>query len=183
MQNFKSFLKEGKDDVYLMDLYPKLKGSLLDCPFEVPKIVKGQFAVNSNELTSLEGGPKEVHGDYFCQYNQLTSLKFCALKINSSLYCHNNPIENLQGIGKQYSGVYIKSVLYLPESITSHILGLLQINQLRAIAFMRNSTAFARDRTLISIKEIIDKHLKSDRDILECQEELITNKLSSYAKL
>ena len=50
MQNFKSFLKEGKDDVYLMDLNPKLKGSLLDCPFEVPKIVKGQFAINFNEF-------------------------------------------------------------------------------------------------------------------------------------
>ena len=66
----------------------------------------------------------------------------------------------------------INSAFYLGGNpIKSNILGLLQIKHLKTV---KNShPAFI----------ILSKHLNGDKDILECQEELISNGYKEFAKL
>ncbi len=63
------------------------------------------------------------------------------------------------------------------ELITGNVLGLLIIPKLKTI-YNEN---FEQDDTLWF--NIMDAHIEGDKDILDCQEELITNKLKEYAKL
>lgn len=67
----------------------------------------------------------------------------------------------------------------MPASIKSNILGIMLIKNLKNIEFMFKT----KTNEYEEIENIINRHLKSDRDILECQEELIDKGFKQYAKL
>ena len=71
--------------------------------------------------------------------------------------------------------IFLIPVLFLfsCKNLKTHMLGILLIKDLKKISFSDN----------IEVQNIINKHLDGDRDILECQEELITNGLKEFAKL
>ena len=86
----------------------------------------------------------------------------------------NNPIESFSGIEKLSI-----TRLYLSSNINAGLLSLLRAKKLGAINCLdRQSPEFDMAIQIIN-KQLISK----DRDILECQEELIDAGLKQYAKL
>ncbi len=69
----------------------------------------------------------------------------------------------------------------VPIKIASNVLSFLKIPKLEHIHIKQ----FAKDEgnEIDQVFKILNKHLQNDKDILECQEELITNGFKEYAKL
>lgn len=122
-------------------------------------------------VTSLEGSPKVVETFFDCDNNQITSLEGAPEKIGGYLSIQNNKLTSLQGIHK-----IIKEIggnLYLSGNpIKSHMLGLLQIKNLRSIAFDHEE-----------VERIFNKYLDVRGDIMDCQEELMAAGLEEFAKI
>jgi len=76
--------------------------SLVGCP----RVVKGSFWCEKNELQTLEGGPTEVDLDYICSINALVSLRGAPSLINGNFSCYNNMLPSLNGGPTQVNGVY-----------------------------------------------------------------------------
>jgi len=80
---------------------------------------------------------------------------------------------SLSGIDKFLNCEYI--LLSGGQNISSSMLSLLRIKKLKKIIHITDN-----DTKLI---DILNKYLETDKDILECQEELIKNGYNQYAKL
>jgi hypothetical protein len=136
--------------------------------------------VSARGLTSLTqiSFAERLEGNLFCERNKLVNLEGCPPYIGGSLSVINNPISSLTGVHRIVRHV---SNIWLPYSIQSSILGLLKIEGLhRVIAGGEMSPG--GDRFDLAIR-LINKHLRGDRDILACQEELIDNGLEEFAQL
>ena len=169
-----------------------------------PSEVTGKFYCTDNkELTSLEGCPSKV-GEFHCVWNDaltdlrgapteltdglilvtknnaLTSLEGCPKEIFKNFHCNDNPsLTSLQGIHKIFKGGYIDGWINLSGCpIKSHILGLLLIKKLNAVVINQ----FSSDEFKAAVK-IINKHLQGDRDVIDCQQEMIEAGLKQYAQL
>ena len=140
--------------------------SLKGCPM----IVDGAFIACQNRLSNLIGGPKFVKGSYDCSQNKLTSLEGVPKVIPGFFDCSSNRLETLHDIHKQINSIY-DTFYSSGNPIKSSILGLLMINRL------------SLSDGLGLPGEIINKHLFTDKDVLECQEELISNGYKEFAKL
>jgi hypothetical protein len=136
-----------------------------------PSSVGGYFVCSRNKLTSLKGGPTSVGGYFNCYNNKLTSLKGGPTSIGNSFYAYNNNLTSLHNIHKQikHIGGFAN---FRSNPITSCVLGLLLINGLKYVHL---------DKT--AVQNIINKHLKGDRDIFACQEELIEDGFEDFAQL
>lgn len=164
---------------------PKEVYGHFDCQFNkltsllgAPTRVDGYFDCRNNQLTSLEGAPKKICDSFSCKKNQLTSLLGAPIKIGGDLFCDDNPIKSLAGIGTYFKNGYIRGSLVIPGSVTSHVLGILLIPELIEISSINGINV-----ELSAAIDIINKHLRCDRDILECQEELRSAGLREYGKL
>ena len=71
--------------------------------------VSGDFYINENKLTTLEGSPKSVSGDFYCFDNLLTSLEGCPATIGGSFSCHSN--------NKQFSKEDVRSLYKVKRDI------------------------------------------------------------------
>jgi hypothetical protein len=164
-----------------------------------PIYVSGNFScIQCSSLTSLEGAPQEVGGNFICtgckslvslkgapqqvgytfscsECTSLTSLEGAPQQVGYDFSCYEcTSLTSLKGIGKQYLKKCDNELfLFSCKNLKSHMLGILLIKDLKKISFSDN----------IEVQNIINKHLDGDRDILECQEELITNGLKEFAKL
>ena len=144
-----------------------------------PNEVHGNFSCYGNKLTSLEHAPKEIHGNFFCDSNQLTSLEHCPNKVRGYFYCSNNKLTSLQDIHLLFKGGFISFNIDVTNNpIKSHILGLMLIPELKGIIFKHE-----KNPKLRLAFQIIDKHLKADRDVWACQEELLDNDLHEFAQI
>ena len=133
--------------------------------------VNGDFKVAYNQLTSLEFGPT-ITKNFNCAGNQLTSLEFSPELVFGDFIAYDNKITSLKGIGKHYLKE-INGMLSLSDNqISSHVLGILLIKNLDSF-----------DITNKEVKSILNNHLHDDKDILDCQEELIQAGLREFAKL
>lgn len=67
-------------------------------------VIKGNFDIAQNELTSLKGFPKEVtgHCEAFC--NKISSLKNFSAKIGGSISLSHNQISSLEGLQADIGG-------------------------------------------------------------------------------
>jgi hypothetical protein len=135
-----------------------------------PHFVGGVFDCNSNELTTLKGAPTSV-GCFYCSCNKLTSLEGAPQRIMQAFSCTDNKVTSLKGIHKhiKYVGTYMN---LRGNPIKSHVLGLLKIDGLQEVFLDKKK-----------VQDIINKHLKGDRDIFACQEELIEAGYPEYAQL
>lgn len=146
----------------------------------------------------------EVHGDIIIS-GTLYSFDGVPKRINGRLdISQTNGMTSLHDIDKHFE--YITERLVLPNSISADILGVLKIKGLKGISFhddfkeLYDATKFANQpylpdgaftinniaRTVINlakIKEIVNKHLETDKNLLECQEELMDNNYKHYARL
>jgi len=135
--------------------------------------VNGDFDGADIQLRSLKNSPPKVGQSFRCNSNKLQSLEGAPMIVGYNVWAYDNPIQHLKGIGKDYS-VEINGFLDIDRCpIKSHMLGILKIKKLDRIHFNFNR----------KVRDIINKHLESDRDILACQEELIEAGLKEYARL
>ena len=165
-----------------------------------PQKIGGSFYCYKNKLTTLEGGPEEVADTYSCCNNKLTSLEGVASHIGKILICHNNSLTSLQGIHKLIKHIGGKAD-FEANPIKSHVLGLLKIDGLKQVK-MHNmpSKHFVASKHHVNydtqdsggnklqgnyyeVSEIINKHLKGDRNIFDCQAELEDAGYEDYAQL
>ena len=158
------------------ELFETKERSILSVMGKQPEHFQGDFICDDNDLTSLKGAPKTVNGHFSCADNDLTSLKGAPKIITGDFVCSNNALTSLHDIHK-----YIKDIgggiWFSNNPITSHILGLLLIKNLKSI----NLDGLTGN--LLEASKIINKHLASRRDLIDCQEELISSGFKEYAKL
>ena len=146
-----------------------------------PTYVGASYYCRHNHLTSLKGAPKIVGKNptnrtwsvFNCSYNMLTSLEHCPEVIDGSLEAQGNNITSLHNIHKHLKEVGEERYINLKSNpIESHVLGLLLIKNLLEVSLDNKK-----------VESIINKHLKGDRDVVECQEELLNKDLDDYAQL
>jgi hypothetical protein len=139
-----------------------------------PSSVGGNFNCYNNKLTSLEGAPSSVGGNFNCYNNKLTSLEGAPSSVGGNFNCYNNNLTSLHNIHKQIK--HIKHigrwVAFEDNPIKSHVLGLLLIDGLYGVILDNRE-----------VSDIINKHLKGERDVFACQEELIEAGFEEFAQL
>jgi hypothetical protein len=128
-----------------------------------PKIINGTFSIedlssnhNSTKLTSLEHAPIKVAKDVI--FNGCIGLT------------------SLEGIGVDFF-VEIGNNLWIPRTITSNVLGMIKIKNLKNV-FAGSSSGELKLAIII-----INQHLRSGRRISKCRQELIEAGLKEFAKL
>lgn len=139
-----------------------------------PHTVRGDFFFNHAQLSSVAGGPQTVENTLCYSGNtNITSLEGATPIVGEHLYLTNmTSLKSLQGIHKQIR--QMNGIIDLDETpIESHILGVLMIRGCREIKKLSNS----------KVAEIINKHLKGDRDVHLCQDELIDAGFAQFARL
>jgi hypothetical protein len=146
-----------------------------------PEKVGAHFGCNKcANLTSLKGCPKIISSFFDCSYcTSLTSLEGAPMEVNmffNTIKCTS--LESLKGIGKDYL-LKLKGDLNLQNcsNLKSNVLGLLKIKEIDHVDFSNPQVKHFKN-----LQKIIDKYLKR-KDLLGCQDELIENGFSQYAKL
>ena len=169
MQNFKQYLKENElQDITITD-EDLVNGKLTK---QYPDI-KVNFSCSHTKITSLEFAPQYVGGYFSCYSTKITSLEFAPKFVGRDFSCSRTPITSLKGIGKDYLKE-VKGFINLNNcnELKSNMLGLMLVKELLGIYFDNKE-----------VQDIFNRHLKGERDILDCQEELISKGFKEYAKL
>ena len=137
--------------------------------------VLGIFDCSQTNITSLEGGPSWVGGDFYCSFTKITSLEGGPSYVGCDFSCVETKIKSLHNIHKEIK--HIGNRMLIPDTVISHILGVMFIKGLQKIQF------YYRNTEQNQVENIINKHLAGDRDIHLAQEELLEAGLKEYAKL
>lgn len=133
----------------------------------------------NSELMTLKGLPDIIEGDMILTgCSSLTSLEYAPKDVYGIISIAGCPITSLSGIGKDYLLMMLGRRFYLSAIIKSHILGVLKIRNLLFIDAATNSNT-----PLYNAISIINKHLRSGKNINKCRAELEDNGLEEYAQL
>ncbi len=135
-----------------------------------PSII-GTLYCDNNQLGSLKGGPTTVKNNFVCENNKLTSLEGAPSSVGGYFVCSRNKLTSLHNIHKQIKHIGLCANFEF-NPITSCVLGLLLIDGLEKVYLDTNG-----------VEDIINKHLKGDRDVFACQEELIEAGYEEFAQL
>jgi len=135
------------------------------------------FDVNSCGLTSLDGCPRTVKGLFSCWGNYLKTIDGCPEVAQIMNFNWLFDIKTISGIHKKVRECYSISI---PHTVTSSILGLMLIKNLFNV---KTEAAGHPIPNLEKAILIINRHLGKNPDVLECQEELLSNGLREFAKL
>ena len=139
--------------------------SLNGCPEKL-----NYLNVAGNLLRDLEGGPLECRTFGAESNPYLTSIQHAPEKVTTFSIDDCN-LSSLSGIGRKYlkecEFLYIRN-----NPFKSSLLGIMLVKELPRIYFDNKE-----------VQDIFNRHLKGDKDILDCQEELITKGFKEYAKL
>ena len=111
----------------------------------------------------------------FCSVTNITSLEGGPSYVGGHFGCWNTKIKSLYNIHKEIK--HIGHMFFLSNTIESHILGVMFIKGLQKVEFYNGNTEQKQ------VENIINKHLGSDRNIHDAQEELIEAGLAEFAKL
>jgi hypothetical protein len=163
------------EDPYKGDFYciSKQLTSLEGCP----KVVNGNFYCNNNNLQSLQYCPQLVNGSFHCGNNKLQSLQYCPQIVKGHFNCDHNKLQSLQNIHK-YCKQLDKQLWAFNNPIKSHVLGVMLIENIKHIILSTD-----RNNKLQTIENIINTHIKTDRDVYLCQDNLIKAGFAEYAQL
>ena len=141
------------------------------CPGDLTSsVVDGQFTLDGCDLADPN---KEllVWEDFNLDQLKLTSLVGFPSYVARNLYVSNNKLTNLHNIHHHIRHIGNK-IDFGGNPITSHVLGLLKIESLVSVN-MDN----------VTVRNIINKHLNGDKDVLDCAEELVEAGYEAYAQL
>lgn len=142
------------------------------------------------QLNSLKGCPSKtgIFSLYFCP--SLTSLEHCPTDISSMLVLKSlKGITSLKGLPKEINDVHIIECENLEnlEHIPVHIPGELEILDCPKVVDYLSVFSIKNIENLNLIDKkltaIIKRHYLDNRNIIECQEELIESGYSKYARL
>ena len=177
----------------LKELFEQEERSILSVMGQQPEKIDGDFYCFSNQLTRLEGCPQEVGGDFNCSSNKLTSLEGGPVKVDGhciyagnslesltgvaetvgeQISLRNNELKNLKDIHRKIKFIGGNYANFSNNPIESHVVGLLLIKGLTKVWL---------DNT--GVETIINKHLKANKDVLACIEELEEAGYSEFAKI
>ena len=138
-----------------------------------PEIVEGDFYCYANQLTSLDGAPKSVGGHFHCSHNKLTSLEGAPSSIGGDFYVNNNQITSLKNIH-----LFVKKIdgnlIIFNNPIVSGLIDVLKIQKINVIVGSIKGSDL--DKAII----IVNKQLKTDKDIVVCKRELISAGLKEF---
>lgn len=116
---------QGKLDVFeTVGLGVKNQGKI---PFKFGK-VDGDFYINNNHLTSLDGCPEIIYGSFFCNGNQIENLEAGPKIVRDNYHCHDNKLTSLVGSPKIIHGNFscyhneLTSLLGGPENVYGNFL-------------------------------------------------------------
>jgi hypothetical protein len=146
-------------------------GGMLTTLENCPTTVGGSFWVNHNQLISLEGFPTRVGGSVSISGNdKLPSLDgINGLTVGGNFHGEGlTALTSLKGISKQIKSISGK--LIIVGSIKTNVLGTMMIRDVTQVS-TGNSKA----------DNIMNTHLKSDRDPLMAQDEMIDAGCGSLA--
>jgi|688.fasta_scaffold04879_17 hypothetical protein len=132
------------------------------------------FDVSNCNLKSMKNFPLECCGDFRARHNELTSIKGIPPRAQM-IDLRYNPITSFEGIGTKVKSC--KS-LWMP-AIESHMLGVLQIKDLRSLYLQTIDMSMDTYRAFQIVLKYIDP---KNRNIVQCQRELIENDLDEYAE-
>jgi hypothetical protein len=132
--------------------------------------------VNYKTLPEILQGISFLDDIYIGHINKLSNIQECHGYANFI----NANITTFQGIGKEYFKV-IDNSMTINTAIRSNILGLLLVKKLNKI-IVSEKIKYSRCTGIVEPFTIVDNHLSLERDVLECQEELITKKYRHFAK-
>jgi len=110
--------------------------------------------------------------------DQLTGIPDCEKLVLNK--CYN--LTHLKDIHKYFKSLIIQ-LEFNDTLLKSNILGLVKCNISEMIINFANSSSTNDFVRFVSAMNIVNNHIRNGRDMLDCQEELITNKLKEYAKL
>jgi len=122
-----------------------------------PKIVGGDFSIFSRLVVDIEGIPQIVGGQ----------INFVGTNIESLSEIHKK-LKECRG-----------EIITLPSATKSSVLRLLLIKRLLIVRQLLPKKVGPEIRW----SNILNKHLQGDRDVLACQEELISAGFKEFAKL
>lgn len=141
-----------------------------------PILHQDDWNCSKNELYSLdlENIPSRISGNFYCSDNKLISLEGAPSLIGGDLDCYSNRLSSLHNIHKQikHIGGFAD---FRKNPITSCVLGLLLIDGLTEV--------YLENKKEKKVQNILNKHLKGDRDVFACQEELIEAGFEDFAQL
>lgn len=127
----------------------------------------GDIIIENSQLDTLQGLPKTIDGGL--SFHDHVYGLFSLINIHKTLNC-------------------VTGTITMPLTIRQNILGLLLIKGLQN-AFIVKFTDFFRyvdPKDIAQLRqalEIINLNLQNRQDVLECQEQLITDGLNQFAKL
>ena len=153
------------------ELFEEEERSILSVMGKQPMHFNGHFSCSNKKLTSLKGAPSSVSGYFSCYSNNLTSLEGAPSSVGGHFVCSRNKLTSLHNIHKQIKHIGLNANFEF-NPITSCVLGLLLIDGLKTV-YLGNT----------KVQDILNKHIKGDKDIFACQEELIENGFDEFAKL
>lgn len=146
--------------------------------------IEMNFSIQSAEyLTSFKGSPKKLLGVFAGGFPYVTSLEGLPEQAGSIIINSGGRIKSLAGIHnivKQCESMHFSGFDSGITEFEGHVLGLLKINGLKTVSGGHGTFSGYKFRKAM---EIVDKHLKDKKDIVECQAELIDADLEEYAKL
>jgi len=139
-----------------------------------------QLNIQNGNKSTLEDIENEIvnicnkHIDTYYFENELQCVGFPPYKLEwQNIILSIQPNQLVSGLDKVI-GSCQSLVISNCQNISGGVLSLLLIDQIPFLTFNTIEPKWL---------SIIDNYLENDRDILECQEELITNGLNEYAKL
>lgn len=141
-----------------------------------PIYVSEDFDCCRNSITSLKGGPDIVTIDYLVSFNyslgkSANPFEGGPSRIGGDMYCNENGLTSLKGIHKYIK--HIGGVGYFDNNpLQSHVLGLMRIDGLQEVMLENEE-----------VQQILNRHLYGNRDMFECQEELVDSGFPEFAKL
>jgi len=159
-------------------------------PLKFRKVTGNFNCFGSKNLTTLKGAPEEVGGNFYCyECHNLLSLKYAPIKVGGSFSCSRCfKLTSLEGVPTDIGENFycyecfnltllshlkiVRNGLFSSGTPFTNLLYVFKIKQL-----MASETEFAE------LDKIINRHLSGDRDMMECQEEMIEAGFEKYARL
>jgi hypothetical protein len=200
IENLKEIIKKLKDKQsqksksFSNSEYKEIIKSLTDLDLSN---VTNSLSITAGYLTSLEGCPEKLNNLRIISNKEILSLHGCPIRIENNIDFNNSKIKDIdflpQKIGNQLSltrtditslaGIgrkFVRSCKYLEiteNDLNSSILGILLIQKLESFRFYSKSVDY------LKVSTIINKHLKGERDLISCKEELMAAGFKELAKL
>lgn len=178
---------DRKVDYFLTVRMTERLGSLKSIP--VPfGYVSQSFYVDKNNIETLLNTPDHVGEDLILSFNpKLTSLEGLNCEIGDSVSLASTGLRSLHNVHKHIR--HAKRLNVSNCKITSHILGVLLIKGIERFEYnweFSTQGSGGWDYNSATPVKFIQKQLAkpaNERDILECQEEMIDAGFGAYAKL